>query len=227
MMYLVKHGNTTIGPLSSDHLELFVRRGEVKLSDIVQSQEMSADEWTSVGHVIKSALLKATNEVSAAPTLRPKMPLFFNLHWTVVLLGNYLSAFFWPLQLSNLLWTCLMGSWARDLDGSHSKPMFAVAALSTLSAVFALMMMANVHGIPRELVEFLAVIGALADQIEIFKIRSAMLDYYNLVENYGLRLNGILTFLLSTTYLQYKINQIAKRQKASISAAVAQPGATG
>jgi len=62
----------------------------------------------------------------------------------------------------------------------------------------------------------LFVAGLIFYIIGIFKIRDAMLEYYNSREKIGLELTGAMTFFFSTVYLQYHVNEIARWKKTGV-----------
>jgi hypothetical protein len=49
-----------------------------------------------------------------------------------------------------------------------------------------------------------------------FKMRSAMLEYYNTVEPINLRLSGVMTFFFAILYFQYHLSRIAAWKKTGI-----------
>jgi hypothetical protein len=56
--------------------------------------------------------------------------------------------------------------------------------------------------------------GAICGIVAAFKIRDAMEEYYNSVENMGLALSGVMVFFFNVIYIQYHINRIARMKNA-------------
>jgi hypothetical protein len=49
-----------------------------------------------------------------------------------------------------------------------------------------------------------------------FNMRASLLHYYNVVEPYGLRLSGVMTFFFNMLYFQYHLSKIAQWKKTGI-----------
>jgi hypothetical protein len=55
--------------------------------------------------------------------------------------------------------------------------------------------------------------GAVCSIVAAFKIRDAMEEYYNTVENIGLSMSGVMVFFFNVIYIQYFVNRIARWKK--------------
>jgi hypothetical protein len=49
-----------------------------------------------------------------------------------------------------------------------------------------------------------------------FKIRDAMEEYYNTVEDISLSMSGVMIFFFGVIYIQYHINRIARWKKTGV-----------
>ena len=58
--------------------------------------------------------------------------------------------------------------------------------------------------------------GAIIYIYGIFKVRDALVEYYNSRENIALTLSGVMTFFFSIVYLQYHVNRIHKWKKTGV-----------
>jgi len=72
----------------------------------------------------------------------------------------------------------------------------------------------------------IATIGALGSLLNLgitamcivayFKMRASLLQYYNTVENIGLKLSGVMTFFFNILYFQYHFHRIAKWKQTGV-----------
>lgn len=62
----------------------------------------------------------------------------------------------------------------------------------------------------------LIIVGVICLIVSVFKIKDAMEEYYNTVEDIGLSLSGAMTFFFSVIYIQYHINRIARWKKTGV-----------
>jgi len=126
------------------------------------------------------------------------VPLPADLHWALLLVLNALTSVF------NLIWAVYLAGWARKLDGQvkHLALMWVYVGVT----VVALLAFVENSDSPLGVILFLA--SAVIYLIGIFGIKAAMEQYYNSVENVGLRLSPVMTFFFSTVYLQYHVNKL-------------------
>jgi hypothetical protein len=120
-------------------------------------------------------------------------------------------------QLFNWIWAFVLANWARKLSGNN-KAMVLVAMYPAgfLAAILGGAVTAG-FGVGKDMAVFFVLVfvlgGVIAYLFGIFKIREAMVDYYNSTENIGLALSGVMTFFFSSIYLQYHVNRIARWKK--------------
>jgi len=220
MDYRIKRGEEEFGPYSLGDLQRYVQTGNVLPDDLAMSEGMA--EWIPVSQVLGD--IPVQQSVSAGDftgmeyglSAQQPVPLPPNLHWAWLLLILLSSIpHLGILAFFGFAWRLVQANWARKLSGSNTalvlSAMFPIGALSG----------GFVIGISRAAgMEALAAIGGLLVLggwvcmiIGIFKVRSAMEEYYNTVENIGLSLSGAMTFFFSVIYIQFHINRIARWKK--------------
>lgn len=216
MDYFVKRGADQLGPFSLADLQQQVKAGKVSLGDLAKSEGMA--DWGLVSQVIGTIAVPPPVPVynaAAAPALAPvpTVDLPPNLPWAIVLLLNILGRLWFPLALFNVVWTFILANWARKLTGNANiLVLVAMYPAGIVAGIFAIVINAKSE-IGPGIGGILLLGGVIAYVIGIFKIKSAMEEYYNSTENMGLQLSGVMTFFFSTVYLQYHVNQIAKWKK--------------
>jgi len=222
MNYRIKRGEEEFGPYSLAELQQYVQTGHVLPQDLAQSEGMS--DWIPVSEILGNIPIPPAVQPGAyagmdpnAPPAPQIVPLPPNLPWQVLLV-SYLSRM--PgigtlISFFVMAWSIVQGNWARKLTGNNTAlvlmVMFPVGAVSGGFAIGIGKASGN---------EGFAALGGgliLAAIICLivgnFKIRSAMEEYYNTVENIGLSLSGGMTFFFGIIYIQYHINRIARWKK--------------
>lgn len=212
MNYFVQRGDQRLGPFSLADLQQQVQAGKILMGDLAQSEGMA--DWAMVSQVIGNIAVPTTAYgAAAAPALEPvqTVPLPPNLPWLVILLMNIASRLWEPFVLFNIIWTFLLANWARKLNGNvNTLVLVAMYPAGFIAGALAI----NLNPGSGEAIGVLLILGgAVAYIVGIFKIRSAMEEYYNSTENIGLTLSGVMTFFFSTIYLQYHVNRIHKWKK--------------
>ena len=105
-----------------------------------------------------------------------------------------------------IAWMFIQASFVKKIDAA-SKAMqmyLAYIAIILLSGIFLSSFTAGLTILP------LIQLGAMACfWIGAFGMRQSLLNYYNSVENVGLRLSGVMTFFFSVLYFQYHLTRIA------------------
>ena len=219
MNYFVKRGTEELGPYSLADLQQAVNAGKVSLGDLARSEGMN--DWAMVSQVVGTIPVPAAPYgVAAAPALAPVQTVDLppNLHWGFVLIFLILWRVNFLLGIFNVIWAMILANWARKLDGNNNTLVLIAMYPAAFVSIFVIGMIA---GLTRQgpsegiyaLAGLMIIAGAISYLIGIFKIKSAMEEYYNSTENIGLSLSGVMTFFFSTIYLQYHVNQIAKRKK--------------
>jgi GYF domain 2 len=209
LQYFVKRGEQRFGPYTLAELQRYVQSGNIIPDDLAQSEGMS--DWAPVSQVLGNIPAVAVTSPGAAaePALEPQLvPLAPNLHWAFVLILGLVTR-----QLFNMIWALIIANWARKLT-NNNKPLVLVAMYPAgmIAGILAMTMnksMAALGG-------FFILAGAIVYLVGIFSIKSAMEEYYNWTEKMGLRMSGGMTFFLSTVYIQYHINRIARWKKTGV-----------
>jgi fatty acid desaturase len=143
------------------------------------------------------------------------VPLPPNLHWGWLLLLNFITRSFF-----NIIWALIQANWARKLSGKNTAMvLIAMYPASMISGVIAIAI-AAVAGAGAESLStlggLLIIAGIICLIVGSFKIRAAMEEYYNTVEDIGLSLSGAMTFFFNVIYFQYHINRIARWKKTGV-----------
>lgn len=202
MNYFVKRGEERFGPYTLADLQQYVQTGNISPNDLAQSEGMA--DWVPVSRILGTvpAPPPVSSGYGAAAAPAPAhVPLPPNLHWGLLFLLEFIT-----FGIINFIWTLVQANWARKLD-PKSQALVLVAMYPAGIIAGALL------GSSTGLGGLLTLAGMIAYVIGIFKIRSAMEQYYNSTGKIGLRLSGVMTFFFSTIYFQYHINQIARRQQ--------------
>jgi hypothetical protein len=211
MNYFVRRGEEEFGPYTLAELQEYVQSGRVLTGDMAKSDGLA--EWVPVSQILGNIPAPAVAApVNVAPP-QELVPLPSNLHWGILLVLVIMTR-----QLFNWIWSFVLANWARKLSGNN-KSMVLVAMYpgGILAGVLVMGAGAGVHSDLMTAAGTICVLaGALAYILGIFKIREAMLEYYNSRENIGLSLSGAMTFFFSSIYLQYHVNRIARWKKTGV-----------
>ena len=115
-----------------------------------------------------------------------------------------------------IVWSLIQANWARKLSGKNTAlVLIAMLPVGALSGGFATGIgRATGSGGVVALGGFLILAGAICLIIGNFKIRDAMEEYYNSVEDIGLSLSGVMIFFFGLIYIQYHVNRIARWKRA-------------
>jgi hypothetical protein len=215
MNYRIKRGNQEFGPYSLADLQRYVQDGHVSPDDMAQSEGMP--EWVPVSQVlgdipvptVQSATGFTGTELDAAAA-QQIVPLPPNLHWGWLLLLNVITRSFF-----NMIWAFIQANWARKLSGKNTAlvlvAMYPAGIIS--GAVIAAIGNSSGEAVMSGFGGIVIIAGVICLIVSVFKIRDAMEEYYNTVENIGLSLSGAMTFFFSVIYIQYHINRIARWKK--------------
>jgi hypothetical protein len=205
MHYQVRDGDKTYGPLTLAELHAEVQSGRIAPTALVQSQGMA--DWLPASAVLGNIPIPAAAPQVQPPPPRPvrTVPLPPNLHWAILLILVIVTN-----QLFNWIWAIVLGNWARKLENDN-KPLVLVTMYP--AGLIAGIIAASVDDLGAIFAFFLIFGGLISYLVGIFTIKHAMESYYNSTEKIGLTLSGVGTFVLSTIYLQYHVNRIAKMKK--------------
>jgi hypothetical protein len=218
MNYRIQRGDQEFGPYSLADLQRYLQSGHVLASDLAQSEGMS--EWTPVSQILGDIPIPLAPQpgiyAGTDPYAEPAQQIVDlppNMHWGWLLLLEIVTR-----SLFTWIWGFVLANWARRLSGKNTAlVLFAMypAAMITGIVVMALGKTDSdgIFGIVGVLVILAAAICRL---IGAFKIREAMEEYYNSVENIGLSLGPVMTFFFGVLYIQYHVNRIARWKKTGV-----------
>lgn len=218
MNYRIKRGDQEFGPYSLADLQRYVQDGHVSPDDMAQSEGMT--EWIPVSQVlgdipaptVQSAAGFTGMEFDAA-AVQQIVSLPPNLHWGWLLLLDVITR-----TSFNMIWAFIQANWARKLSGKNTAlvlvAMYPAGMIS--GGVIAVIGASSGEGAMSGLGSILILAGAICLIVSVFKIKDAMEEYYNTVENIGLSLSGAMTFFFSVIYIQYHINRIARWKKTGV-----------
>jgi hypothetical protein len=220
MNYRIKRGDLEFGPYSLADLQRYLQSGHVLSGDLAQSEGMS--EWVPVSQIMGDVPIPTAPQFGAYGSIDPNVehvqqivPLPPNLHWGWLLLLNFITRSYF-----NIIWALIQANWARKLSGKNSAiVLIAMYPASMISGVIAIVI-ATVAGAGAESLStlggLLIIAGVICLIVGSFKIRAAMEEYYNTVEDIGLTLSGAMTFFFNVIYFQYHINRIARWKKTGV-----------
>ena len=142
----------------------------------------------------------------------PQGPVPPDFHWALVLLISAFCGFF------QIAWLFVEVSFVRKLNRAEGSMLFLLSGIAV--QVFAVVILVAVaaqgqHDTAGFTVFFwlLFLGGGILQIISYFKMRSALLEYYNTVEPINLQLSGVLTFFFAVYYFQYHFSRIAHWKK--------------
>ncbi len=150
---------------------------------------------------------------TGSAAVQPIVPLPPNLHWGWLLLLSLVTR-----SLFAIVWAFIQANWARSLSGKN-KALVQCAIGAGCDAVGGAAILAGASSEIPALIVFgflLWIPGCVCVMLSMFSTRRAMVEYYNSVENIGLKLSGVMTLFFSTFYFQYRINRIARWKRTGI-----------
>lgn len=152
------------------------------------------------------------DQAGVGPPANLQSPLPPDFHWALVLLITFFCGFF------QLVWLLIEISFVRKLNRGDSSLLFLLSGIGV--QVFAVAILVAVviqgqHDSTGFTVFFWLLIGggSVLQIISYFKMREALLDYYNSVEPINLRLSGVMTFFFAVYYFQHHFSRIAHWKK--------------
>jgi len=222
MNYRIQRGDQEFGPYSLADLQRYLQSGHVLPGDLAQSEGMT--DWIPVSQVLGDIPIPVmsqsgvyASEEPSATFAQPIVPLPPNLPWQVLLV-NYLYKV--PVigilvSIFVIVWNLIQANWARKLSGKNTAlVLIALLPGGTFSGGFDIGVgkASGMEGLTA-LGGILILAGVICMIVGNFKIRDAMEEYYNTVENIGLSLSGVMIFFFGIIYIQYHINRIARWKK--------------
>lgn len=218
MQYHVKRGEEQYGPYSLVEMQEYFRDGRILATDLAKSEALP--DWVPVSQILGN--IPAAPAVAAPVAIAPQVeavPLPPNLHWLVLLLLIVISQKLSVLGVIFLwIWAIAITNWARRLNGSNTALILAaIYPLGAFCGGIAIGIGKATRNSAFQFIGLLLIVGAIIGYIiAIFKVRSAMEEYYNSKENIALTLSGVMTFLFGYIYIQYHINRIAKWKQTGV-----------
>lgn len=226
MPYQISRDGQIYGPYTLEDLHRYVASGNILLTDLAKSEEMS--DWVPVSQILQPAAAPAaaytapvTPQYYGAPPAYippsgvapyPDPP---NLHWALVLLFGFLTCgLFW------VIWDLVQALWAKRVEPTTKAMLyfiiyavFWVLYLFSYAVTVAPQMARNET--PRIApITALCWLGLIVFVIIYrFTMKATIERHFNGPEPIGLRLSGIMTFFFGGLYFQYhfsRINQIKR-----------------
>jgi hypothetical protein len=215
MNYRIKRGDQEFGPYSLSDLQRYLQTGHVLAGDLAQSEGMS--EWIPVSQILGDIPIPLTPQPGVYAGTDPNaafaqqiVPLPPNMHWGWLLLLNFCTRSYF-----NIIWAFIQANWARKLSGKNNGMVLIAMYPAGLISGAVIIALGKLQGadLLTGLGGILLIAGCICLIVGSFKIRDAMEEYYNSVENIGLSLSGGMTFFFNVIYFQYHINRIARWKK--------------
>ncbi len=204
MLYHVTRNGQNYGPYTLEDLQRYVASGNVLLTDLAKSDEMS--EWVPVSQVLAVSPTARVADAQPYPQVFP-YPDAPNLHWALVLLIGIFTC-----GLFSIVWMFVQAAWMRRVNPRSNAIFYYIAyAITGFGggiARFALIASTGFHnpyialGIPLSLLSFVLI------ELAFFDMRRSMEEHFNGAEPVGLTLSGVMTFFFGPYYFQYHMSRI-------------------
>jgi hypothetical protein len=158
--------------------------------------------------------------VATAPAMAVGGPVPPDLHWALVWLIACVSC-----GLFQLVWLFIEAGFVKKIkpESNHLALLITAVCLQFGAVIFFYAALfaqyarnPNSQDPPWVAVVLLlagALTGIVVNVIGIFKMRAALVEYYNTVEPINLRLSGVMTFFFNLLYFQYHFSRIASWKK--------------
>ncbi len=240
MSYLISRAGQTYGPYTLEDLQRYVTTGNVLLTDLGKSDEMS--DWIPVAQILNPAaganpaagtgtftggFDPATGAALPPAYVPPGVPYGQagayaaspypdppNLHWGLVLLLTICTC-----GLFGIVWDLVQVLWMKRIEpATKAFPYFiAYAVLSLIGGVAsggasAMMLHGGTHH--SHLSGVVGLIGLVLLIVYRFAMRDSLERHFNSTEPLGLRLGAIMTFFFGGLYFQYHFNRINAMKQA-------------
>ena len=224
MPYQISREGQLYGPYTLEDLQRYIASGNILLTDLAKSEEMS--DWIPVSQIVSPAPAAAYTAPAAPQAYAATQPYIPpsgvapypdppNIHWALVLLFGLLSC-----GLFFVIWDLVQALWAKRVE-PRTKAMlsfiiyavFWVLYFFSYAATVAPQMMRNET--PRiSPITALCWLGLIVFVIIFrFSMKATIERHFNGPEPIGLRLSPIMTFFFGSLYFQYhfsRINQIKR-----------------
>ena len=243
MNYFIKRDLNEYGPYSLSDLQKYVASGNILLTDLCRSEGLT--DWVPVSQVIGNIPVPAAPQPAApqpgagtayggsasAPAygtqggypapLGQQYPPPPSLHWGICLLLTIITC-----GLFSWVWLFVQSAWVKRVQpDSKAILYFSVALGVDILAIICAIALGINFGRPN-VVGYLSLIrlAELAAHIVLivgcFNLKNSIEEHFNSAEPIGLRLSGVITFIMSFfvlghVYFQYhftRINEMKQRQ---------------
>ena len=226
MLYHISRNGQNYGPYTLEDLQRYVASGNVLLTDLAKSEEMS--DWVPLAQVLGTSIPVAPAPVAvygtapAYPVAASAYPDPPNLHWALVLLFSFLTC-----SLFMVVWNLILATWMKRVQPNSKAIFFYVGALvlAILQFIFRphdrihigqgfhvwLWEYYRAHIVRRIIVPIVIWIVRLTAR---FTMRSELEEHFNTAEPIGLSLSGVMTFFFGGLYFQYHITLINEMKRA-------------
>lgn len=225
MPYHISRAGQIYGPYTLEDLQRYVASGNILLTDLAKSDEMT--NWIPVAQILNPAT--APDFAAAAPAPPPytppgaaygqQTPAYAvspypdppNLHWAIVLL---LAIF--TCGLFSIIWDFVQVLWMKRIEPQlKAFPYFiAYAILTFINGAFSAGSMHNGHYHGSALGGLAGIAAFVFLILYRFAMRDSLERHFNSAEPIGLRLGPIMTFFFGGIYFQYHFNQINAAKQA-------------
>lgn len=205
MNYFITRDDQRYGPYTLADLQRYVSSGEILLTDLAQSEGMSAPLPVSqiIGTISVSQSPVSAGPVSLA-TAYPDPP---NLHWALVLLFGIISC-----GLFTAAWNIVQAVWMRQVAPQSKALYYFLVYAADLVMIATLSFLAAHNHVANPLISFLNLAGIVVQIVGWFSLKNSLEKHFNEAEPMGLMLSGVMTFFFGSIYFQYHFNDIVRRK---------------
>jgi hypothetical protein len=145
-----------------------------------------------------------------------------DFHWALVLLIGFFCGLF------TIVWLFIEAAFVKKLRPQSNSLAFLIGGISVQFGsmftgwvgIVALAATGSNEPAPPLIPILVLALGGIAGVVlqfvGIFKMRSALEEYYNTVEPINLRLSGVMTFFFSVYYFQYHFTRIAEWKRTGV-----------
>jgi hypothetical protein len=252
MNYFIKRDLNEYGPYSLSDLQKYVASGNILLTDLCRSEGLT--DWVPVSQVIGNIPVPAAPQPAApqaaagtvyggtagtgaaaygtqgshAAPVGSQYPPPPSLHWGICLLLTIITC-----GLFSWVWLFVQSAWVKRVQpDSKAILYFSVALGVDIVTLICTIALGVSFGRQQNVVGYLTLIrlAQLAAHIVVivgcFNLKNSIEEHFNSAEPIGLRLSGVITFIMSFfllghIYFQYhftRINEMKQRQMMGYSA---------
>ena len=240
MKYFIRRELNDYGPYTLAELQRCVAQGSVVLTDLTRSEGMT--DWVPVSQVIGSIPAAPPAPVATVPAAQiypgaaayapvadtaysappvyqavvPRAaipgPVPPDLDWVAVLIISLFCGIF------QLVWLFVQVAFVKKIRPENNSLLLILSGMGAQIAafvfVFTLAIKGNTDTAGSTLFFWLLLLGGAALHIVgNFRMRDALVDYYNTVEPINLQLSGVMTFFFPVFYFQYHFCRIGTWKK--------------